>query len=32
MTDVWDAQMKTLGGFIRSQRKLANLRSASLRN
>jgi len=25
MTDVWDAQMKTLGGFIRSQRKLANL-------
>ena len=25
MTDVWDAQMKTLGSFIRSQRKLANL-------
>ena len=25
MTDAWDAQMKTLGGFIRSQRKLANL-------
>jgi transcriptional regulator with XRE-family HTH domain len=24
-TDPWDAQMKTLGGFIRSQRKLANL-------
>jgi transcriptional regulator with XRE-family HTH domain len=25
MTDAWDAQMKTLGSFIRSQRKLANL-------
>ena len=25
MTDAWDAQMKALGGFIRSQRKLANL-------
>ena len=25
MTDTWDAQMKALGGFIRSQRKLANL-------
>ena len=25
MTDPWDAQMKALGGFIRSQRKLANL-------
>ncbi len=25
MTDVWDAQMKTLGSFIHSQRKLANL-------
>jgi transcriptional regulator with XRE-family HTH domain len=24
-TDPWDAQMKVLGGFIRSQRKLANL-------
>jgi transcriptional regulator with XRE-family HTH domain len=24
-TDPWDAQMKALGGFIRSQRKLANL-------
>jgi transcriptional regulator with XRE-family HTH domain len=23
--DLWDAQMKALGGFIRSQRKLANL-------
>jgi len=23
--DPWDAQMKALGGFIRSQRKLANL-------
>ncbi len=25
MTDAWDAQMKALGGFLRSQRKLANL-------
>jgi transcriptional regulator with XRE-family HTH domain len=25
MTDAWDAQMKALGNFIRSQRKLANL-------
>jgi transcriptional regulator with XRE-family HTH domain len=25
VTDPWDAQMKALGGFIRSQRKLANL-------
>ena len=25
MTDAWDAQMKALGGFIHSQRKLANL-------
>jgi transcriptional regulator with XRE-family HTH domain len=25
VTDAWDAQMKALGGFIRSQRKLANL-------
>jgi transcriptional regulator with XRE-family HTH domain len=25
MTDAWDAQMKALGSFIRSQRKLANL-------
>ena len=25
MTDAWDAQMKTLGSFIHSQRKLANL-------
>lgn len=25
MTDPWDAQMEALGGFIRSQRKLANL-------
>jgi transcriptional regulator with XRE-family HTH domain len=24
-TDPWDAQMQALGGFIRSQRKLANL-------
>ena len=24
-TDPWDTQMKTLGSFIRSQRKLANL-------
>src|SRR5579862_390444 len=24
-TDPWDAQMKALGGFIRQQRKLANL-------
>ena len=24
-TDLWDAQMKALGSFIRSQRKLANL-------
>ena len=24
-TDPWDAHMKALGGFIRSQRKLANL-------
>jgi transcriptional regulator with XRE-family HTH domain len=23
--DAWDAQMKALGGFLRSQRKLANL-------
>ena len=25
MTDAWDAQMKALGSFIHSQRKLANL-------
>jgi transcriptional regulator with XRE-family HTH domain len=25
MTDAWDAQMKALGSFIRSQRQLANL-------
>jgi transcriptional regulator with XRE-family HTH domain len=25
MTDPWEAQMKALGSFIRSQRKLANL-------
>jgi transcriptional regulator with XRE-family HTH domain len=25
VTDAWDAQMKALGSFIRSQRKLANL-------
>jgi transcriptional regulator with XRE-family HTH domain len=25
MTDAWDVQMKALGSFIRSQRKLANL-------
>ncbi len=25
MTDSWNAQMKALGAFIRSQRKLANL-------
>jgi len=25
VTDLWDAQMKALGSFIRSQRKLANL-------
>ena len=25
VTDAWDSQMKALGGFIRSQRKLANL-------
>src|SRR5262249_45873397 len=25
MTDAWDVQMKALGTFIRSQRKLANL-------
>jgi transcriptional regulator with XRE-family HTH domain len=25
VTDAWDTQMKALGGFIRSQRKLANL-------
>ena len=25
VTDTWDAQTKALGGFIRSQRKLANL-------
>jgi transcriptional regulator with XRE-family HTH domain len=25
MTEAWDAQMKALGSFIRSQRKLANL-------
>ena len=25
MTDTWDVQMKALGSFIRSQRKLANL-------
>jgi transcriptional regulator with XRE-family HTH domain len=25
VTDAWDAQMKALGGFLRSQRKLANL-------
>ena len=25
VTDAWEAQMKALGGFIRSQRKLANL-------
>ncbi len=25
MTETWDAQMETLGGFIRSRRKLANL-------
>jgi len=25
VTDPWEAQMKALGGFIRSQRKLANL-------
>ncbi|MGA3153621.1 MAG: helix-turn-helix domain-containing protein [Streptosporangiaceae bacterium] len=25
VTDSWDAQMETLGAFIRSQRKLANL-------
>jgi transcriptional regulator with XRE-family HTH domain len=25
VTDTWEAQMKALGGFIRSQRKLANL-------
>jgi len=25
MTEAWDAQMKALGNFIRSQRKLANL-------
>ena len=24
-TDPWDTQMKALGNFIRSQRKLANL-------
>ena len=25
MTDAWHAQMKALGAFIRSQRKMANL-------